>query len=58
MSNTQVTRVHVGEKGDMQVRSPFSSGTLWYLCGINHRSIGLSTRYDYYHPFHWLVRYF
>ena len=52
MSNTQVTRVHAGKKGDTQVRSPLSTIALWYLGGINHRSIGLSTRYDYYHAFH------
>ena len=27
-SNTQVTRVHAGEKGDTQVRSSLSTGTL------------------------------
>ena len=36
----------------MQVRSPLSTGALCYLRGINHCSIGLSTRYDYYHAFH------
>ena len=43
-SNTQVTRVHAYKKGDTQVRLPLSIGALWYLCGINHHSIGLSTR--------------
>ena len=43
-SNTQVTRVHASKKGDMQVRLPLSIGALWYLRGINHHSIGLSTR--------------
>ena len=43
-SNTQVTRVHTGKKGDTQVRSPLSTGALWYHRGINHRSIGLSAR--------------
>ena len=52
MSNTQVTRVHAGKKGDTQVHSPLSTGALWYLRGINHCSIGLSTHYDYYHVFH------
>ena len=27
-SNTPVTRVYVGKKGDMQVRSPLSTGAL------------------------------
>ena len=49
-SNTQVTTVHAGKKGDTQVRLPLSA--LQYLYGINHCSIGLSTRYDYYHVFH------
>ena len=37
----------------MQVRLPLSTGTLYgrYLRGINHRSIGLSTHYDYYHNY-------
>ena len=48
----QVTRVHAGKRSDTQVRSPLSAGALWYLRGINHRSIGLSTCYDYYHAFH------
>ena len=52
MSTTQVTRVHPGKKGDMQVRSLLSTGTLWYLRDINHSSVGLSTRYDYYHAFY------
>ena len=43
-SNTQVTRVHASKKGDTQVCLPLSIGALWYLCGINHHSIGLSTR--------------
>ena len=51
-SNTQVTRVHAGKNGDTQVRSPLSTSTLWYLHGINHHSIGLSTHYDYYCAFH------
>ena len=51
-SNTQVTRVHECEEGDMQVRSPLSTGPLWYLRCIDHHSIGLSTHYDYYHEFH------
>ena len=51
VSNTWVARVHAGKKGDTQVRSPLSTGALWYLRGINHRSIGLSTRYDHYHAF-------
>ena len=40
MSNMQITRVHAGKKGDTQNRSPLSTVTLWYLCGINHHSIG------------------
>ena len=43
-SNTRVTRVHASKKGDTQVRLPLSIGTLCYLHGINHHSIGLSTR--------------
>ena len=42
-SNTQVTRVHASKKGDTQVRLPLSISALWYLRGINHHSIGLST---------------
>ena len=48
----QITRIHAGKKGDTQVRSPLSTGTLWHLRGINHRSIGLSTRHDYYLAFY------
>ena len=43
-SNTRVTRVHTSKKGVTQVRLPLSIGALWYLRGINHHSIGLSTR--------------
>ena len=51
-SNMQVTRVNTIKKGDTHVHSPLSTGALWYLRGINYRSIGISTRYDYYHTFH------
>ena len=43
-SNMQVTRVDASKKGDTQFRLPLSNGALWYLRGINHHSIGLSTR--------------
>ena len=56
-SSMQVTRVHGGKKGDTQVCSPLSIGTLWYLRGINYHSVGLSTQYDYYHAFHQPVHY-
>ena len=51
-SNTQVTRIYAGKMGATQVRLPFSTDALWYLCGINHRSIGLSSRYGFYNAFH------
>ena len=46
MSNTQVKRVHTGKNSYTQVREPISTGALWYLRGINHRIMGLSTRYN------------
>ena len=46
MSNMQVKRAHTVEKSYMQICSPVSTGALWYLHGINHCIIGLSTRYN------------
>ena len=45
-NNTQVTRVPAGKKSYTQVCSPFSTGTLEYLRGINHCIIGLFTSYN------------
>ena len=40
----QVKRVHMQLRSNTQVCKPLSTGTLWYLLGINHCIIGLSTR--------------